>query len=358
MEIRSVETWVLRLPQNREHRESRDEVIELIGATVTGEGGATGMGYTWTVAKGAGSAVKALLDNLLTPRVIGRDVAEYRAIWDDLWWARDRVGGGLSMMAIAVLDIAFWDLKAKARGVPLAQEIGQVRDRVPTYSSGRYSPVSKVEEVVPICLDAVEQGFGAIKLRVGVDVEEDLRKVEAVREAVGPGVRLMCDANQRMDLTTAMWFGRKLAEQDVFWFEEPMPSVYVDAHRALQESLSIPLSMGEHLFTTWEFTQYIESGAARVLNPDVCFVGGVTEFARVAELALAHGLPIAPHMAPEISIHLGAAYNHAIYVESFPILDEALKRPLVVEDGHVLVPTEPGHGAEFHDWVWDKHRVQ
>ncbi|MGH2450880.1 MAG: mandelate racemase/muconate lactonizing enzyme family protein [Candidatus Limnocylindria bacterium] len=357
MKVRSIETWILRFPQNPEHRDYEGAEMELVGATVQTESGATGMGYTWTVNYGGAESIKALVDHVLAPRVIGREATEHPAIWQDLWWVTHRLGRGISMMALAAIDIALWDVVAKDQGVPLSKALGQAKEKVPTYSSGRASPILTKDELVEMSVDAVGRGFRAVKLRVGLDPASDLERIAAVREAVGPEVRIMCDANERLDLATAQWLGRRMIEHDVFWFEEPIPNEFVDGHRRLAEMLPMAIAVGEHLFSLWDFERYVDARAATVLEPDVCMLGGVTEWMRVADLALAHGLPVSPHFVPELHIHLAAAIQNSIYVESFPMMDDLLVHPLEVEDGQMLVPDRPGHGVELHDWVWEKYRV-
>lgn len=358
MRIERVDSWVLRFPMIQEGRDADDCHFEFVGVNVLGENGHTGMGFTYTIEFGGAEAIKALLDHVLIPRVIGKDVFEYRKIWHELWWATHRLGRGISMMGISALDIAFWDLMAKAQGLPLAKALGQAKDRVPTYGSGKASPLLTTEELVRTSVEYAEEGFNAIKLRVGRNPQLDLVKVAAVRKAVGPEMRLMCDANERMDLPTALWLGKRLAEYDIYWLEEPIQADHVAGHRALCEALPISVAVGEHLFSRWEFTPYIEQRAAHILQPDVCLIGGVTEFMRLGETAGAHGLPISPHYLTELHIHLAAALPNSIYVEYFPFMDQMLKHPLKVENSHVLVPEVPGHGIEFHDWVWQQYRVR
>ena len=357
MKITDVESWMLVIPQNAEHRDFDDAKMELIGTTVMLDTGHQGIGYTWTVDFGGGEAIKALIDHVMIPRVIGRSAHEHKSIWKDLWWATNRMGSGVPNMAIAAIDIAIWDAMSRANDLPLAAMIGQVRDRVPTYSSGRASPNLTVEELVATAVDSVANGFDAVKLRVGKDPHLDIERLEAVREAVGPSVRLMCDANQRMDLATAQWLGQRMSPFDVFWYEEPVGHEQVQAHHHLRTVLPMSIAVGEHLFSLWDFVRYVEADAAGIFQPDVCMVGGVTEWLRIAELGLAHGIPIAPHFVPELHIHLAAATQNTIYVESFPMLDELITHQLEIENGQMLVPERPGHGLEFHDWVWERYKV-
>jgi L-alanine-DL-glutamate epimerase-like enolase superfamily enzyme len=355
--VASARTWMLRLPQNREHRDSPHATMELVGLDVESGGGSTGLGYTFTISYGGGEAVKALLDHVLVPRILGRSVNDYPAMWDEMWRATRRLGSGISHMAIAAVDIALWDLRARSQGLSLAKALGQVHHTVPTYSSGRASPTLPTEQLVEASLDSIAHGHTAIKLRVGMHPGEDTRRVAAVRDAVGPDVRIMCDANERLDLPTAQWLGRRLLDHDVFWFEEPLPSEHVDGYRQLASTLPLAITGGEHLFSLWEFTRYVEREAISILQPDVCMVGGVTEWLRIANLGLAHGLPVSPHFVPELHVHLAAATPNAMYVESFPMFDELTVHELEVREGHMSVPDRLGHGVEFHPWVHEKYGV-
>lgn len=357
MKIEKAESWVLRFPFIREGADASDDQIELIGVTLDGEDGSSGIGFTYTLRYGGAEAVKASIDHFCLPRIVGRDAEEHSAIWHDIWWTSHRLGRGLTVMALSAVDIALWDLMAKARGIPLARLLGQVKDRVPTYGSGRASPSLSENELVRTSADYVEMGLKAVKVRVGLDPVSDPRRIAAVRQALGDGVRLMCDANERLDLPTALWLAKGIAEYDVYWFEEPLLADDVTSHAVLAKSAPMAIAVGEHLFTRWEFTPYVEQRAAAILEPDVCLVGGVSEVMRVGELASAHGLAISPHYLTELHIHMAAAMPNSIYVEYFPFLDGMLEDSLKVESGNVLVPDRPGHGLAFQRWVWEKYRV-
>jgi L-alanine-DL-glutamate epimerase-like enolase superfamily enzyme len=214
-----------------------------------------------------------------------------------------------------------------------------------------------VAELVELSAGYVEQGFGAVKLRVGMDTAADVARVAAVRKALGDGVRIMCDANERLDLPTALWLGRRLADFDVYWFEEPVTSDDVEAHRRLARALPMPIVAGEHLCSSREFVPFVTAGALDVLQPNACMVGGITEALRVGELAAAHGLGFAPHFMTELHVHLAAALHNTTYLEYFPFLDEFVEEPLRTEGGAVLVPDRPGHGITFQERVWETYRT-
>jgi L-talarate/galactarate dehydratase len=355
--INKADTWILRLPFVRTSRDFDDAHHEFVGVTLHSEAGETGMGFAFVTDFGGGTAVKALLDDVLLARVTGRSVFEAKAIWHELWTITHRMGRGLNSFAIAAIDIALWDLRAKLHGHSLARELGQVTDRIPAYGSGKGSPLLPAEELVALSAGYVEDGFDAVKVRVGLDPVADVDRVRAVRDALGDRVRIMCDANERLDLATALWLGRRLAELDVYWFEEPVTSDDVGAHRRLADALPMPIVAGEHLCSAREFVPFVAAGALDVLQPNACMVGGITEALRVGELAAAHGLGFAPHFLSELHIHLAAALAGTTYLEYFPFLDEFVTEPLRTDGGAVLVPERPGHGIEFRANVWETYRT-
>lgn len=350
-------SWVLRFLMPAEHRHRPDEYMELIGVTVQDGDGATGTGFTFTVEDGGARAVQALLDDVILPGIVGAAPTEAPRCWEEGRRRTHRLGRGISMMAVAAADIALWDLRARREERPLAATLGAVRDRVPGYGSGRGSAVIPTDQLAAVNAEYADMGLRGVKIRVGVDLHDDLRRVAAVREAIGDSTHLMCDANERLSLPQALWLGQRLGEQDVYWFEEPLPSERIEAHARLRAALPMAISVGEHLFDRWQFQDYLAAGAADIVNPDACMSGGVTEFMRIAELAGSHGVTLSPHFMTPLHIHLAAAAEAADYVEWFPFMDHMLQEPLEVSDGDVLVPDRPGHGIDFQPDAFEHHRV-
>lgn len=357
MAIRSAETWILRFPSNRAAAERSDEFFELIGVTLQDDGGETATGWTFTSDYGGGESVRALVDGLLVPRIIGRSCHDIDAIHADLRHRTHRLGKGIASLAIAAIDIALWDLRARLAGVSLARALGQMRDRVPAYGSGRASPTLPPEDLVRFSAEYAAAGFRAVKIRVGREPARDVERIKAVRDAVGDDVRIMCDANERLDLPTALWLGRRLADLGIYWLEEPLPSQDIAGYRRLRESLPIPLALGEHVYSQGEFMPYMTGGAIDIVQPDACMIGGLTEALRVARASNAMGLAVAPHFMTEIHVHLAAACAQPAYVEFYPFMDDLLVHGLQVEDGQVVVPTAPGHGVAFTEEAWERYRV-
>lgn len=357
MKISKTESWILRLPFVRTSRDFDDAHHELVGVTLHSENGETGTGFAFVSDFGGGTAVKALLDDVMLPRLADRSVHDAKRIWHELWYVTHRMGRGANSFAMAAIDIALWDLRARGNGNSLARELGQVMDSVPAYGSGKGSPLLPVDELVELSAGYVEQGFDAVKVRVGMDPVADIERVSALRRELGDGVRIMCDANERLDLPSALWLGQRLADFNIYWFEEPVVSDDVRAHQRLAQALPMPIVGGEHFCSSREFVPFIEAQALDVLQPNVCMVGGFTEGIRIGELAAAHGLGFAPHFMSELHIHLAAALPNTTYLEYFPFLDEYTEHRLEVENGQVIVPDRPGHGIQFQDSVWDRYRT-
>ncbi len=179
-----------------------------------------------------------------------------------------------------------------------------------------------------------------------------------MREAAGPSVRLMVDCNERLDFATALWFGRRLEELDVFWLEEPLVADDVDGHARLASQLHLPIAAGEHLMGRFEFARYIGQRAASVLQPDAPLMGGVSEWMRVATLAEASNLSVSPHFLPELHVHLAAAAKACSYVEHFPLIDDLLVETLPSSGGMVTPPNRSGHGIAWDEEALERFRVR
>ena len=287
-------------------------------------------------------AVRALL-----PTVVGRRSHDVNDVWRSAMQRLDRVRRGLASIAVGAVDMALWDLAAVERGLSLADHVGKCRDSVPAYSSGQFSPRLPMAKVIEHVQHQLDMGLTAVKLRVGMNPAEDVKRVGALRSEFGPELRIMCDANQRLLLPEAIALGKQLADLGVYWLEEPMRASDVDAHAQLARAVPIPIAVGEHLQSVGEFREYARRGAAHVLQPDVGQLAGVTEFLAIARAVEDEGAALAPHFLPEIHVHLMAAFPNAVYLEQFPWADRWLMNPLQYGDGKAHVPTGPGHGFVF-----------
>lgn len=329
-------------------RQGALKAVALLFAEVETEQRHAGMGFTYTLR--AGAAAQYALAAEVAPLLIGEDPNDIARLWSKLAWAAASVGrSGVATQAIAALDTALWDLKAKRAGLPLAKLLGAHRDAVRCYNtSGGYLQAS-VEEIVDKARASRARGIDGIKIKVGhPDRRRDLERVAAIRKQLGDDVPLMVDVNQQWDRTTALRMGRALDGFGLTWIEEPLDAYDVEGHAALAAALDTPVGTGEMLTSEREVGDYIDRAAVDLLMHDAPRVGGVTPFLRVAAAAERRGLMMAPHFVMEIHLHLAAAYPHQTWVEHFEWLEPAFEERLEIRDGHMLVPDRPGLGLTPH----------
>jgi D-arabinonate dehydratase len=310
--------------------------------------GITGIGL------GAGGAIGRATVQTLTPLLIGEDPIDVERLWHKMWIPKLIGRRGLTTRAISAIDIGLWDIKAKAANLPLYKLLGGFRDRVPTYVAGGYYEEGKgLRELQQEMIDSVEMGARAIKMKVGaVPIREDVARVRAVREAIGPEVQLLIDANCAYRHHQAIALAKRVEEYDVYWFEEPVAPDDYDGHRKVAAATSIPIATGENEYTRYGFRDLIKHDAASILNADAKVLGGVTEFMKVAALAQAHDLDIAPHGSQDIHVHLVAAIANGLILEFYrdtvdPMWGKVYQHTLRLnDDGTVSPPDVPGIGAD------------
>ena len=318
--------------------------------------GAEGVGYTYTIGTG-GSSVVALLRDHLCPRLIGRDAAEVELLWKELFFHTHATAvGAITSLALAAIDTALWDLRCRRAGLPLHVMAGGAQRRVPVYTTEggwlHLEPQALVEQT----LQAQVDGFRGAKIKVGrPHVSEDVARLSAVRDAVGPGFEIMVDANQAFTVGEAMRRARHYTDLDLAWFEEPLPAEDIDGHVRLARSTTLPVAVGESLYHPSHFREYLQRGACSIVQADVARIGGITPWLKVAHLAETFNMPICPHFLMELHVGLCAAVPNAAWVEYIPQLDDITTSRLVISDGHAVPSTAPGLGIA---WDWPAIRAR
>ena len=383
MKIKSVQTIVLRVPLGGERFLSSQwafsERNSLLVRVETDEG-ITGWGEGGQY--GPPEPVESCIRHVLTPMVLGRDPFQKGRLWHEMYSAtRDFGQKGAYVEAISAIDIALWDITGQALGQPVHTLLGGAfRQSVAAYATGCYyrsdnylDLTSTLPQLAAEAHSYAEVGFRTLKMKVGLlSVEQDLERVAAVREAIGPNRILLVDANHAYNSMTAFQMAKGLERYGVRWFEEPVVPEDREGYRFLRRSLTVPIAGGECEYTRYGFRDLIAGGCVDIVQPDICVAGGFSEWMKILALAESYGVPAIPHVwgsgvALTAALHALAALApcphtaNPVVLQNEPVVeydrnhnplrDDLLSVPIRVVNGRLPVPQGPGLGIGIREDV-------
>ncbi len=306
---------------------------------------------------------RTLVQSIFKKIVKGENPFFVERIWDRMYHEnRKPVAKGEYIKAMGSIDMAIWDIIGKALNLPVYKVLGACRTRIRVYAAGGYYAENKtVTDLAKEMEGYVKEGFRAVKMKVGgADFNTDVERVRAVRDAIGPDVDLLIDANNKWRAYEAIRFGRAVEKYNIFWFEEPVePDDFAGCAEVKQE-LDIPIVAGENEYTIWGCRDLIVNQAADILNLDTVKAGGITEYRKIAALASAFHIPVAPHGSPHMAIHLLGSIPNALIMETYPLVESHYNPALPlfpVKDGFIEMPETPGLGIDLDPADVKKYKI-
>ncbi len=316
--------------------------------TVRTDEGVSGENLIFTLNDRRTRVLRQMVDDL-SDVIVGFDAGHIAGFWARAWTSINFLGHkGVPVVGISAIDGALWDAAGKAAGLPLYRMLGGAKTRVPAYHSGGLWLSLSTAELVEEAGRFAAEGFRAMKMRLGsADPADDIARVRAVREAIGPGIKLMADANQGLNEAQAIRLGRRLEEFDLTWFEEPLPAWDLEGLARVSAALDTPIASGETEYTRYGFRRMLELRSADILMPDMQRVGGVSEFMRVGHMAEAHDVAVSSHLFSETSVQVLGALSNSSFLEFMPWFSALYRERLEFDGGDVLVPERPGWGFTF-----------
>jgi L-alanine-DL-glutamate epimerase-like enolase superfamily enzyme len=363
MRITRVDCQLLHVPLSRprasplEASAGRLNHIVTLLVQVHTDSGLVGLGFAYAL-QSSGRALLACAEDDLAPLVVGEDPLDHERLASKVYWRLQTVGRrGLVQQAYSAIDVALWDLKGKAAGMPLYKLLGGARDAVKAYGSDSAWLWMSAEQIVEASQVYLEAGMG-LKIKVGQNADEDTDRLTQLAETLGEQVWLAVDANERYDYDTALRMGRFFEQEiGVGWFEEPLSCEDLDGHARLAAKLDVPIAGGEMLFGLDEFRAYLERDALTVVQPDITRLGGLTGTLKVIALAEQRGLMVSPHLLPEISVQLGCGLAAVTLVEYMPWLYPLFTNPPALANGRLVPPAGAGLGLELNAEAVAKYAV-
>lgn len=319
--------------------------------------GIEGIGYTFF----GGNLTPALRSAVETfaAVTIGQDPLAIEAVMGKVLGSTLAGPGGIVTLAAAAIDIALWDIKGKALGVPVATLAGGARDKVATYASGALSRDASLDQLLKCAATLRERGWKQMKTQLALPgdttVAKEVERIRRLRELIGPDIDLMCDINQRWDVRQAISIGKRVEEYGMYWLEDVVACDDFAGHAAVTRALDTPTAAGEYVWGIVPFRHMFEARAVDIAMLDVMRTGGISGWLKIAAMAEAFNLPVVSHLYPEISVHLVAGVPNGLTVEYMPWANRLFKETPRIADGKIEVPAKPGLGLEFDDKVCDQY---
>ncbi len=376
MKIKSIERFVLADKLKESFYFSQWEYSErrICIVKVTSDTGHIGYGEGYGPAELVSSGVKHL-----TPFVIGQNPLETETIWTTMYRRTlDFARRGILVSAMSAIDVALWDLKGKILEQPVYLMLGgRKRDHITPYATGMYftNNGKMCDALSKEAKQYAEMGYKAMKMKVGLDINEDIENVREVREAIGPEIDLMIDANHAYNLREAVLLSKALERYNIYWFEEPISPEYYEQYAELRTKTSIPIAGGECEYLRFGFQTLLQSKSVDILQPDICAMGGLTEAKRIATLASVYGVEVVPHtwgtgIAISVALHFVANLDNIpgrlrtpqSFIEydrtENSLREELTSTKMVAENGIIEISDDPGLGFELNEEVLDKYMLK
>ena len=381
MKISGVKTYVLQsmiedkpFGWSQRVTHSRQAVL----CVVSTDEGITGVGEAFYFG-GPAKIAADIISDVYGPLLMDKDPLDTSVIWDSLYnFTRDQGMKGVTISALSAIDIALWDIKGKAQGLPIFKLLGGAyRQRALVYATGLYEP-QNVPDVIAALVDEAlgykEEGFSGMKLKIGYGIDKDVSYVKAIRQAIGEDMHLMVDANHAYNSAEAIQLARKLEKFDIYWFEEPVPPEDLEGYCEVRKNSNILIAGGECEYTRYGFRSLINLRAVDILQPDLCAAGGFTETMKIVAMASAANIPLIPHVwgtniGLAASLQLFASLPHfperRFPAEPFfeydrsahPFREEVTIEKFVMQDGYLDIPVRPGLGINLNLKFIEKHAL-
>ena len=372
MKISSIETFILsdKLSQPFYFSQWHYHERKICIIKITSENGQVG----WGEGYGPAAIVQAGVE-YLKPHIVGQDTLHSEVIWNIMYRrSLDFARRGILLSAISAIDLAIWDLKGQIFDQPVHVLLGgKKRERIKPYATGLYFRESDqlAQDLADEAAQYARHGFKAIKMKVGLNIDQDIEHVKLVRKAIGPEIQLMVDANHAYNLREALQLCKAIEPFDIFWFEEPISPEYYGQYSELRKKTSIPIAAGECEFLRFGFNQLLQVQAVDFIQPDICATGGLTEAKRIADLAYLHGIELVPHTWGT-GIALAAAIHFVHNLDDLPgrlesqeklleydrtenaLRDELTKLSVTFEDGYLSIADAPGLGVQVDEDLLEK----